>query len=143
MILTDPVLRSLEGYKQAVYEKNLHAFEALYDENITVFDMWGSDWKFQGINAWVEMAREWFSSLENERVVVDFEDVQVRQTSEMAFISTYVKFTAVSAEGVTLRSLQNRMTRILEKKSGSWLITHEHTSCPVDHQTLKISLSKT
>lgn len=138
----NPILKILDGYKQAVYEKNLSAFEALYDENISVFDMWGANWKYQGIQSWMGMAQEWFSSLKDERVVVDFEEVQMKQSSEMAFVSAYVKYSAVSAEGATLRSLQNRMTCVLELKNGSWLITHEHTSGPIDHSTLKVSLNR-
>ncbi len=138
----DPILAVMAGYKQAVYEKNVEAFLALYDESVTVFDMWGPQWVCQGIRAWGEMARDWLGSLGSERVVVEFDDLQVRQTLEMATVTAYVTYTAVSGDGTTLRSLQNRMTCTLEKRSGPWLITHEHTSGPIDHNTLKASLRR-
>lgn len=68
------------------------------------------------------------------------ENLQIKQTSQMAFFSAFVKYTATSPDGTPLRSLQNRMTCVLEPKDGRWKITHEHTSAPVDHNTLKVSL---
>jgi ketosteroid isomerase-like protein len=139
----DPVALTLNAYKTAIYAKDVSAFSAIYDENVCVFDMWGTtSWMYQGIKAWRSMAEEWFGSLGDERVVVDIEQVQSKQTPGMAFVSAFVKYTAVSAEGKTLRSLQNRMTCVLEPKDGVWKITHEQTSSPADHSTLKVSLQR-
>ena len=88
------------------------------------------------------MAEEWFRSLKDERVVVDMENLQIKQTAHMALVSTFVKYTAISPDGLPLRSLQNRMTCVLEPIEGSWKIMDEHTSAPVDHNTLKVSLKR-
>jgi len=138
----NPILKILDGYKQAVYQKDVDSFSALYAENILVFDMWGSNWKYQGLPSWRGMAQEWFSSLNSERVDVSFEHIQLKQTTEMAYVSAFVKYTAVTEDGVVLRSLQNRMTCIIELINGTWKITHEHTSGPADPGTLKVSLSQ-
>jgi len=131
----------LKAYAAAVNAKDVDGFAALYDENVCVFDLWGA-WKYQGIKAWRAMAEEWFSSLGSERVAVEFDDVQSKQTPHLAFVSAFAKYTAVSAEGKILRSLQNRLTCVLELKDGTWKITHEHTSAPADHKTLKVSLKR-
>jgi ketosteroid isomerase-like protein len=138
----NPVQQALDAYKAAVYAKNIDAFMAIYDENIEVFDMWGPPWIYRGIQSWRGMAEEWFRGLKDERVVVDMENVQIKQTAQMALVSVFMKYTAVSPDGTPLRSLQNRMTCVLEPKDGVWKITHEHTSAPVDHNTLKVSLKR-
>jgi hypothetical protein len=43
-----------------------------------------------------------------------------------------VKFTAKSAEGLTVRWLQNRLTCAIELTDQSWKIKHQHTSSPTD-----------
>jgi ketosteroid isomerase-like protein len=136
------VQQVLDAYKAAVYAKNVDAFMAIYDQNIEVFDMWGLPWRYQGAQSWRGMAEGWFHGLGDERVVVDIENMQVKSTTQMAFVSAFVKYTALSSEGKPLRWLQNRMTCVLEPKNGVWKITHEHTSAPVDHSTLKVSLSR-
>jgi ketosteroid isomerase-like protein len=138
----NPVLQVLDAYKAAVLGKDLDAFMAIYDQNIEVFDMWGPPWIYQGTQSWRSMAEEWFRSLNDERVVVDMENVQIELTAQMAFVSAFVKYTAISSDGTPLRWLQNRMTCVLEPKDGRWKITHEHTSAPVDHNTLKVSLKR-
>jgi uncharacterized protein (TIGR02246 family) len=132
----------LETYKTAVYDKDIESFMSIYDENIEVFDMWGTTWAYRGAHAWREMTKEWFGGLGDERVVVDIEGIQVKQTEAMAFVSAFLKYTALSAEGKSLRSLQSRMTCVLESKNGVWKVIHEHTSAPVDHTTLKVSLKR-
>lgn len=136
------VVKILDAYKDAVYAKDIDAFLAIYDDNVRIFDTWGPGWIYEGIGAWHTMVEEWFGSLGSDRVVVEMEMQQIRQTSDLAFASAFVKYSAVSPEGDTLRSLQNRMTCVLEKKGNEWKITHEHTSSPVDGDTLKASLKR-
>jgi len=138
----NPVQQVLDAYKAAVHAKDIDAFMAIYDEHIEVFDMWGPPWMYRGTQSWRGMAKEWFRGLKDERVVVDIENVQIRRTAQMAFVSAFMKYTAISPDGTPLRWLQNRLTCVLEPKDGKWKITHEHTSAPVDHNTLKVSLKR-
>jgi ketosteroid isomerase-like protein len=48
-----------------------------------------------------------------------------------------VTYTAVSAEGKELRSLDNRMSIALRRAGDTWKIFHEHTSGPIDHKSMK------
>jgi ketosteroid isomerase-like protein len=124
----------LQAYKKAVYEKDVAAFTALFAADILVFDMWGS-WTIEGIAAWKKMAEHWFGSLGEERVRVDYEAVNERGP----LITAILKFTALNAAGEELRSLQNRITWVIENGK----IVHEHTSSPIDHATMKPILSRT
>jgi uncharacterized protein (TIGR02246 family) len=137
---SNPIIEVLDAYRAAVYDKNVDAFVAIYGDDVRIFDMWGPQWEYQGIKPWRGMAAEWFDSLGTEKVLVDFDQVRVNRIEDLAFVSAFVKYTAISAEGKTLRSLVNRLTWVLERKDNVWKIMHAHTSGPADANTLKVSL---
>ena len=130
-----------EAYKNAVYQKDLEAFAAIFDEGVRVFDLW-EQWSYEGLDAWREMAEGWFSFLGTGRDVATFKDIQIQVTGEMAVASAFVRFTGVSAEGEELRYLEERLTWVAQKKAGAWKIVHQHTSAPVDFTTMKVILKK-
>ncbi len=132
----DPVLKMIDSYKQAVRNKDIEAFCALYDADIHIFDMWGK-WSMRGLDAWREMASGWFNSLGTEQVIVEASHIESAVTTEMAIGHAILSFTAVSAKGEKLRSLDNRITVALKRTGDSWKVIHEHTSVPVDHKSLK------
>ena len=131
----------LEIYKNAVLKKDIETYISIFDEKIRVFDMW-EKWACNGLDAWRKIANDWFGSLGTDRDVVEFEDIQIEATAELATVTAFVKFTAVSEKGEELRYLQNRLTWIARKKDGGWKITHQHTSGPVDFKTMKVILRK-
>jgi len=88
------------------------------------------------------MTEDWFSSLNNERVVVTFSDVQVQANDAIGTASAFVRFAAISEQDVELRSMQNRLTWVALKKGGSWKIIHQHTSSPIDPGTMKAILQR-
>lgn len=130
----------LETYKKAVFQKDVEAFASIFDEDVRIFDMWA--WQYDGLASWREMAKGWFSSLGSERDVVEFSDVQIQASAEMAVVSAFARFGAVSEAGEELRYLQNRLTWVVRKKEGTWKIVHEHTSGPVDGSTMKVRLTR-
>ncbi len=132
-----PVSRALEAYGAAVYAKDVEAFVAIYDWDVRVFDMWG-EWSYDGLASWRGMAKGWFDSLGDERVVVEFEDVRIAAEGEMAIVHAYVVYKGVSAEGAELRAMQNRLTWALRRRDGDWKVVHEHTSAPADFETSKV-----
>jgi ketosteroid isomerase-like protein len=141
MTTPNPVLEFTSKYKAAVYEKNAEIFASLYDKDVRVFDAW-QVWSFDGIGAWKKMAADWFGSLGDERVVVEFEDVQSNVRQQLCTGSAFTTYTAVDAAGKSLRSLTNRHTWVLEHMDGQWKVIHEHSSAPADFQTMKVSLQR-
>jgi uncharacterized protein (TIGR02246 family) len=131
-----PVTQALDSYAAAVHAKDVDAFTALYDDNVHIYDSWGR-WQYKGIDAWRSMAGEWFSSLGDERVQVEFNDVQSVAGEDVAFGHAAVTFAGISAEGERLRAMTNRFTMCLEKKNDGWKISHEHSSLPIDMETGK------
>jgi ketosteroid isomerase-like protein len=132
----DPVLHALTQYKSAAYHKDVSAFVALYTHDVHVFDMWNR-WELRGIEAWRNMAEGWFKSLGEERVVVGISDVVSTVEDDLALGHATLTYTAMSAEGKELRSLDNRITIALRRTDGMWKVFHEHTSGPIDHSSLK------
>ena len=129
------------GYKTAVFEKDVEAFLSHYAEDIHIFDMWGK-WSYEGIQAWRGMVTGWFGSLGDEKVVVDFDDVQINGTDDIAVAHAYVTFKALSADGQELRSMNNRLTLALKRTSNGWKVFHEHSSAPIDGDTLMVMLKQ-
>lgn len=136
------VIGVLETYKAAVLRKDIDAYMALYAEKAQIFDMWGPTWIYKDKDTWLEITRSWFDGLGDERVMVEMENIQIEQASDMAFASAFIKYTAVSSEGKVLRWLENRLSCVLVPINGAWEIIHQHTSAPVNHASLKTSLRR-
>jgi uncharacterized protein (TIGR02246 family) len=131
----------LDAYRDAVDAKDVDAFVAIFADDVLVFDMWGT-WSHDGIDAWREMAEGWFGSLGDERVRVDFDDVQTTVGEDVAVLSAFVTFAGLSADGEELRSMNNRLTWGLRTVDGTWKVVHEHTSAPVEIATGKVDLRR-
>ncbi|MDM5197219.1 MULTISPECIES: YybH family protein [Fictibacillus] len=129
----------LDNYKSAVYEKDVERFLSSYDPDVHIYDCWGK-WESRGIAPWKESVTEWFNGLAADGVYlnVDFNDLVVEENSNLAFIHCAVTFAAHQEEsGEKLRQITNRFTFGLRKEKDSWLITHEHSSLPIDMNTGK------
>ena len=131
----------LEAYATAVLHKDAAAYTSIFDENIRVFDMW-QDWRYDGITAWREVAKDWFDALGADKDVVTFSDIEITEKGELALITAIAKFTATSEQGEALRYLENRLTWVAVKKGLTWKIIHQHTSSPIDFNTMQVVLKR-
>lgn len=129
------------GYKRAVYDKDVDAFVGLYDPEARVFDTW-EVWSYEGVGERRKVIEEWFSSLGDERVGVTFDRIRTVVAPELATLSARVTYAALSAAGKELRSMQNRLTWVLKPEGGSWKIIHEHTSVAIGSGDLKGKLQR-
>ncbi len=139
--MENPIVRVLDAYKAAVLAKDVDAFISLYDQDVRVFDLWGT-WSYNGTEAWRAAVTDWFGSLGAERVAVAMEDVQTVVTHDVAVAHMFITYKGLSAEGKDLRAMQNRLTWVLRYTDGAWKIVHEHTSAPVDVETSKVILQR-
>jgi ketosteroid isomerase-like protein len=126
----------LDAYAAAVYNRDAEAFLQLYCDSARVFDTWAV-WSYEGTASRRQAIEGWFSSLGQERVKVNFEDVQATMGAEVAVLTATGRFAALSAEGVEIRSMQNRLTWGLQRDGTCWRIVHEHTSVPIAFSDLK------
>ena len=136
-----PILRILAAYQAAVLAKDAEAFAALYDREVRVFDLW-AQWSEEGAAARLASATAWFASLGSDRVVVTVENVQTIITAEIAVAHAFLTYQGISADGVELRAMSNRLSWVLKPTAGGWKIVHEHTSAPIDPETLKVILKR-
>lgn len=125
-----PIMRVLEAYRSAAWEKDVDAFMRLYAVDARVFDIWGV-WSYEGAAAWRTAIEQWFATLGTERVQVQAHAIQVTAGQTMATLSAIVTYTGVSAEGQALHALHNRLSWVLRREGRAWKIVHEHTSAPI------------
>ena len=137
----DDVAALLTVYSEAAYAKDVDRFMTNYAEEVRVFDLWGS-WQVTGAAAWGEGIAGWFGSLGDDRVVVEFDEVDVAVGGELAAVNAFVAYSAESASGERIRQMTNRLSWTLTRRDGAWLVTHEHTSAPVDPESGKVILSR-
>jgi len=121
----------LGAYAAAVRARDVDAFLDLYADDVRTFDLW-SQWSYDGKDALRAMVSEWFGSLgDDEEVVVRFDDVRTQAGADVGAVSAFTTFAAVSSDGTELRSMNNRLTWVLQKDgAGAWKIVHEHSSAP-------------
>ena len=135
------IVNLLDLYKSSVFERDFEKHINIYDTDIKSYDIWDK-WSHDGIDAWRDMTRGWFEALKNQNIrdKVDFSDVKIVENDSLGFLSATVTFTAVDKEGSELKSLQNRLTWVLEKKDENWRVIHQHTSAPVNCSTMEVYL---
>ena len=121
----------LRAYAAAVRAKDADAFLDLYADDVRNFDLW-NEWSYDGKPALREMVTEWFGSLaDDEEVLVEWDDLRTQEGDDVAALSAFLTFSAVSPAGEKLRSMNNRLTWVLRKDDDrTWKIAHEHTSGP-------------
>lgn len=135
------VLRALETYKSAVLAKNVDTLMHLYDPDVRVFDTWGV-WSYEGAAAWRVAIEGWFTSLQNNRCVVAFDDVKIISNSGFAAMSAVATYTGTTAQGEDVRAMQNRISWVLKTSGHVLRIVHEHTSVPVGFEDAKAILMR-
>ena len=129
----------LEIYKRAVYESDVEKFLSIYSPDVHIYDCWGK-WESKGISLWKDSVIEWFTGVKEDKYLlkVDFHDVTIEENTNVAFVHCAVTFSAFKENREEiLRQMTNRFTFGLKKVNDSWLITHEHSSLPIDMETGK------
>ncbi len=127
---------AFDAYRDAVWARDADALLALYAPDVRIFDTWGI-WSHEGIEGWAASVRGWLGSLGAERVAVEVSDRRIVESQDLASASACVTYAAIAEDGRRLRSMQNRLSWVLARRDGRWLIVHEHTSVPIGHDDLK------
>ncbi|MEJ3404748.1 nuclear transport factor 2 family protein [Rathayibacter sp. YIM 133350] len=132
----------IQEYRRAVGAKDAAALLALYEPGTRVFDLWVA-WQFDGSDAWRGSLEDWFGSLdEDERVVVTVDDVRTIASDQLIAASAFISYASQQADGDPDHAMANRLTWVLRPHGDAWLIAHEHTSAPIDGDTLKVILDR-
>lgn len=127
-----PLQQFLDAYAGAVRRRDRAGFLALYAPDVQVFDCWDT-WAHEGRAAWARMVDAWFSSIEDDSVVaVSAHDVRPWAAGDRAGGSARLRFAALDARGAELRSIESRLSVVLQRTDAGWQVVHEHTSVPVE-----------
>ena len=121
-----------KNYSDAVYEKDVEKFLSAYAPDVHLYDCW-NNWEYNGIAEWRAAVTEWFSGLEEGMWLrAELSGESGNENAGLAHVQGNMSFAAVDGEGKELRKMVNRFTFLLEKVEGSWRITHEHSSLPIN-----------
>ena len=118
------------NYKEAVWQKDAAALLGLYNKDLVAFDMW--DQGFYGsLKEWTPEIQNWLGSLGDEKVQVDFAEIQSYASDTVGFASAYISFQAILPDGKVLRGMTNRISVGFTKENGGWTVVHQHISAPI------------
>jgi ketosteroid isomerase-like protein len=118
-------------YKDSAWNKDSESMILLYDERVTVFDMWNKA-HYSGLAEWSKTIKQWLGSLKDERVNVIFEMTDIQNGENVSFASSIIQYEAISIDHKIIRSMRNRITLGFTKSEGLWKVKHQHTSAPIN-----------
>lgn len=121
-------------YTHCVFNKDYQGLSAIYHEGILAFDLWGKG-VYDNKRDWADNLKNWLTSLNTERVMVNFEGFTTKASGDIGFAHGFVTFRAIDDSNVELRKMKNRVSWGLVKEGDNWLIAHQHTSVPIDFAT--------
>lgn len=81
------------------------------------------------------MATEWFDSLGNEKVRVEFKEVNILESCKQIVWVGELTFYGLSEDDQILRSISNRWTWVIRKDNEILKIVHEHSSLPINTES--------
>ena len=119
-------------YGNAAWERDVISMSNLYHDNVMIFDMWGDKGSSVGLRDWSEILADWLTSLNDEKVRVSFDNIEIEKGDAIAFATALIQYQAVSVDGRILRSMRNRITLGFLKTNETWKVKHQHTSAPID-----------
>jgi uncharacterized protein (TIGR02246 family) len=121
-----------DQYVAAIKAQDKDAMMSLYASDAHVFDAM-DDWQYGGSDAWLTNVQHWFShGGMSQDVAID--NMVITVSGDLAVARMDVHFSA-STETET-HGMWNRMTSALRKTNGSWVIFQEHTSAPINPETM-------
>jgi ketosteroid isomerase-like protein len=139
--IDDAIASLRQRYISAVAARNVAALVQLYDPKARIFDAWGV-WEYKGTDTWQVAIEGWFSSSQNDKLVVNFSDCSVFGDTELATMTAVVSYAALASNGTESHSMQNRITWVMRTIGHNLRIIHEHTSAPIGFEDMKAILKK-
>jgi uncharacterized protein (TIGR02246 family) len=130
-----PIHALIEQYCDAALRKDAEAMPRLYDADVRIFDLWDRP-SVRGQAEWAPTVRRWLGGLGTETVHVTFEEVEIRTASDLATVTAFVRYQARDQAGAVLRQMVSRLTWSLARRDPDWRIIHQHTSIPIDSQSI-------
>lgn len=125
----------LERYISAVKSLDKQAFLALYDPSVRYFDM-TAPFELRGTDVFGGRVDKWFAHMEGSEPDVIPSNLESSSSGELAYMTMLIDYADVDAEG-NRRAMMNRLTWVLAPRGDDWKIIHEHTSVPLNEETME------
>src|SRR5437588_12142923 len=100
--------KMLDKYAAAVRAQDVDAFVGLYADDVRTFDLW-SVWSYDGKGAFRGMVAEWFGSLGDDVVAVEYDEVRTQAGEDVGGLRAFLTYRGLSAEGEALGSMDDRL----------------------------------
>jgi uncharacterized protein (TIGR02246 family) len=123
----------IDRYVAAVKAMDSEAMISNYADNVHVFDSM-SAWEFDGVDAWKAAVEEWLRNPSSEQEC-EFDDVAIMADGDLASVRAAVRFQGTHNGEVN--SMWNRLTWTLRRIDGDWKIVTEHSSVPINDETME------
>lgn len=123
----------ISRYTAAATALDKDALLALYAPDVRLFDLM-RPWQIRGIGAWDASVARWFADVGTDPEVTA-SDVDVKTTAGMAVLTMRMDYYHVNAEGKR-EGMPNRLTWVAVPNGDDWMIVHEHTSVPLNEETM-------
>jgi uncharacterized protein (TIGR02246 family) len=124
----------LTAWAKALHAKDLNALMALYAPDVNTFDLMPPH-QVPDAAHYRKNFERWFAVMPGP-IEYESEDLRIALGDSVAFCHSlsHVKGTRANGEKA---DYWVRVTVGFEKRSGQWLMTHDHISMPLDMETMK------
>jgi ketosteroid isomerase-like protein len=122
----------LDGRSEAVREKDLDRLMSFYAADIVYYDV-VPPLQYVGTEALRGRFTHWFGSYQSG-IRQDVHDLHILASGDVAVVNMLIRSGGTLADGREI-DLWVRATSSCRRSNGSWSVTHEHISLPVDLQT--------
>jgi ketosteroid isomerase-like protein len=123
----DEVALTLQAFFEAYAKRDLNGVLAFWapDPDVTMIGS-GADEKTVGINQFPKIViRDWSQS---DKATSSFKQIAVSAAGSVAWFTTDITFKVQS--GLDKFEFSGRLTGVMEKRSGNWLLAQMHFSVP-------------
>ena len=124
----------VDQLEQLFETEDMDLFSRIYahDSDMVIFGTDAAE-RFVGWEAVKESFQQSFASFENTKLTVKDQVIKVHQSGEVAWFSEIMDWDLV-AQGQPVTIQGTRLTGVLEKRNGNWVIVQVHASVPVAGQ---------
>jgi uncharacterized protein (TIGR02246 family) len=124
----------LNAWTQALHAKDLNALMALYAPDVVTFDLMPPH-RVPDATHYRKNFERWFAVMPGP---IDYEihDLRIVLSDRVAFCHSLSHVKGTRADGEKT-DYWVRVTVGFEKRTGQWLMIHDHVSMPLDMETMK------
>jgi uncharacterized protein (TIGR02246 family) len=129
MKIEDEIRQAIDRRVEAVRRKDVNGLLALYAREVLTFDL-VVPLRNAGVDAVRRRVESWFASF---RTAIEYElrDVRIAGSGDLAYDHHLVHVRGTTHTGNAV-DMWFRETVGYERRAGVWLVTHQHSSVPID-----------